>query len=244
MSDNSTIGQKRKKEKADDLPIGWTTISRIRKEKKSSDVLANEYCCEDPTCKNSYTPTISPEIESNQLPAELMSLSGLAFFCIHSLSTKWFQGRFVPTHGKPISLLVQQRNDLDDCLQCADNGYREIDLSIFSRFCDTEGTRQNICLEKLKCTGGDMLRVVDVESNLLFDAERIVTGITTISIVEKYFKNIIPSMEENQTLLDVLPDVAIVIGEMKLRLKKDFVDRIYDIKKKESIVTDDGWLSD
>jgi hypothetical protein len=180
-----------------------------------------------------------------------MVLKGNAFFCLHSLSTKWFQGQFVPTattsgsgSRKPIALLAKQRDDVDDCLQCADNGYREIDLTIFSRFCDLNGEREQVKLQKLPCTGGDMLRMTHEESGLIFNSHRILTGIKAVPLVEKYFSNIIPNMDVDQSLLDVLPEVAIVVGDMTLSLDKEFVEKNHTNKREESTETDDGWMSD
>jgi hypothetical protein len=227
------------------LPLGWTKISRQRngatQNKGNAEDISFVYCCEDPKCR------VIPHHPSSNVPLtpSKILLKGSAFFCLHSLSTKWFQGQFVPkSGGKPFALLATQRDDVDDCLQCADNGYREIDLTIFSRFYDRDGGRAQLKLPKIPCTGGDMLRMAHEECNLVFDAQRIFTGIKAVPLVEKYFRNIIHKIEVGRSLLDVLPEVAIVVGDMTLSLEKDFVQNNYRQKMEESFEKDDGWLSD
>lgn len=239
--------KKRRQSDIETLPLGWTRISRQRQgvdlNKNSAEDISSSfvYCCEDPNCRS------GPEKLTPNAPLSTSKvlLKGSAVFCLHSLSTKWFQGQFVATSGvgKPIALLAKQRDDVDDCLQCADHGYREIDLTIFSRFCDLNGEREQVKLEKIPCTGGDMLRMSDEESCLIFDAQRILTGIKAVPLVEKYFRNIIPNLDVDESLLDVLPEVAIVIGDMTLSLEKEFVEKNNCKNRQDSVEIEDGWLS-
>eukprot|EP01083_Nonionella_stella_P302873 1046041_1 len=130
------------------------------------------------------------EKERNASAAEALytTLRGKALFCLHSLDCTWFQGQFVPSQSvssssftspigvgsgvvKSMGMLARQRDDIDECLQCNDNGYREIDLTILpSRGRKRERgkmsnsntrrlKREEIVLRRLTCTGGDMLRI-------------------------------------------------------------------------------------
>lgn len=259
------------------------------------------------------------------------TLRGKALFCLHSLDCKWFQGQFVPSQSvslsslsfkkgsfsspvgvdsgagaiagvvKSMGMLARQRDDIDECLQCNDNGYREIDLTILpSRGRKRERgkmsnsntrrlKREEIVLRRLTCTGGDMLRIrtpseeddddnddealanakakakeltsgvrtkeipksaintamnssTATDMNMVrFDAEQIITGIKVEPLVRRFFPNIVPSgiissssssssssggsssSGNNCKLLDYLPDCAVVVGEMTLRLPRKLV---------------------
>jgi len=254
------------------------------------------------------------EMERNASAEELYTtLRGKALFCLHSLDCTWFQGQFVPSQSvslsslsftkgsftspspigsgvvKSMGMLARQRDDIDECLQCNDNGYREIDLTILpsrgreqpelkrGRFNHGKNSnslkREEIVLRRLTCTGGDMLRIrtpshedeeeeevtssvstkgipklamatMDSTTNMnmvRFDAEQIITGIKVEPLVRRFFPNIVPSdvtlessssssssnsnssSNSSNKLLDYLPDCAVVVGEMTLRLPRKLV---------------------
>ena len=188
-----------KKRKSLPLPLEWTRISRdnSKQRRKKEDNNENDFdfmsCCEScpPTeiRRNSasahHIREQTQEINDNEVSHPLSTtLNGKGVFCLHSLDTDWFQGYFIPDKSnsnsnlnskrKPLELLAVNRNDVDDCLQCSDGGYREIDLTVFSKSSpkeveDEESTsnvkekkqfikkRKTQKWTRMICTCGDML---------------------------------------------------------------------------------------
>ena len=175
-------------------------------------------------------------------------------------------------------MLAVERDDVDKCLQCKDGGYREIDLTILSstknktsgppttaatvKQKDTsignkahENKRRKMKIDRLECTGGDMLRISttsttrsllnknEIDIQISFDAERIITGRKVESLVRKYFSSLLPrKSKENSdsTVLDILPDCAVVTGDMQMKMPASFVN---GQEKREAVVSDfDDWL--
>ena len=114
--------------------------------------------------------------DSNQ---QMIKLNGYGIFCLHDINTTWFQGYFISNYDsfdddifinrkvKPMGILAVER-EMDDCVQCADGGYRELDITIlnYSRDTETESDSLVPSFSKPKkitvptiCTGGDMLRI-------------------------------------------------------------------------------------
>lgn len=274
------------------IPLGWTKINRRPKRKggmidgKTPTETETDFfffCCEDPSCQrqehqqrnNGENIQIGTKLEKDE--HTMSSLKGKALFCLHSLDCTWFQGQFIPssvaststntistkTSASSFGLLAVQRSDLDECLQCKDGGYREIDLTILStsnrdfgiRGKKQRGKRRKLKVEKLQCTGGDMLRITtpptfnhsssnittsdimtdtfdnesldQTQTQVTFDAERIITGNRVESLVKRYFPNILSDSSSLNTkrdsFSDLLPDCAIVIGDMHLQVPADFV---------------------
>lgn len=215
-----------------------------------------------------------------------VELEGKALFCLHSLDCSWFQGQFINARStssnsssrtksargssvsmKSIGLLAKQRDDLDECLQCSDGGYREIDLTLLASASE-KGTdpnrnstsnsnhklqeRKSIRMEKLSCTGGDMLQIktpMDETSGVAkirsitvsFDADQIITGKRVAPLVRRYFSSLVKISEGD--VLDQLPDCAIVVGNMKMTLPQSFLknkNKANPVPKKED--DDDDWL--
>ena len=246
------------------LPLGWTQIKRGRKRQRSSAKDEFEiYCCEDESCpidNRKTAPVLEKHTSSDTQPEndQTLALKGKALFCLHALDCSWFQGQFVNEQKsasiKSLGLLAKQRKDLDECLQCGDGGYREIDLTILRRrnSNDRESERKSIVLEKLTCTGGDMLHIrtpshdpdagwkpteAGITKMTSFDAERIITGKRVDPLVRKYFLNLLPPCRRDAPVLDQLPDCAVVIGSMSMELPKSFL-----CEKKLRKEEDDGWL--
>ena len=275
------------------------------------------FCCEDPSCQQQQ-PHPPPQRKDENVQIETKSeqddehgmsfLKGKGLFCLHSLDCTWFQGQFIPnnastgtsvsqsnsitmkTNVSSFGLLAVQRSDLDECLQCKDGGYREIDLTILSSSSKLHGTRnfggtktqrggrrRKLKIEKLQCTGGDMLRITtpptlnsssrttndvysekgimnnnenldQTQTQVTFDAERIITGKKVESLVKRYFPNILSSSSSStkqDCFSELLPDCAIVIGDMHLQAPTDFVyggkRNIVAATGHDNNVTDD-WL--
>ena len=176
---------KKQKNKKSPLPLGWTKISRNGRKRKKGRYDENDacFCCDDPSCQRDElhpndggsrdfknAPLHSPlETKELKLPQSYwITLRGKGIFCLHSLDCKWFQGHFLPSHNSKIAmgLLAVDRPDLDECLQCADGGYREVDLTAFSSCSDISSVgdcgnerrkRKQLLWERVTCTGGDVI---------------------------------------------------------------------------------------
>ena len=228
--------------KKPDLPLEWTRLSR-QNTKMSDDFLDD--CCEDPACRRRPLTVESFDgLESGNSSEERSISEGKAMFCLPELDSAWFQGYFTArdggntTNAKPWGLLAMQNTDMDDCLQCADGGYRELSL----RLCRGQRRRDSgtpdvapkpdLILSNITWTGGDMAQWRGM--HVTFDTERILTGSKAVPLVERYFgglvKRLRKSVEENSDsddedpLLDLIPDVAIVLGTMRLSLPVDDSD--------------------
>lgn len=147
---------------------------------------------------------------------EVMNHRGIGIFCLHDTDTSWFQGYFIPkssVNPKPIGILAVQR-DIDECIQCAFGGYRELDLTLYN-FLKTEGggNQENVshCSSSITvpvvCTGGDMLRMramtrgetQDTDGsvvNIRFDATAIYTGLKAIPYLKTYFASLVKKQRE------------------------------------------------
>ena len=119
---------------------------------------------------------------------------------------------------------------------------------------EKENKRRKLKIDQLECTGGDMLRISttsttrsllkknEIDVQISFDAERIITGRKVEFLVRKYFSSLLPrkSKENNSSILEILPDCAIVTGDMQMKMPASFV---YGQEKREVVVSDfDDWL--
>lgn len=250
------------------LPLGWTQIKRKKRRKTDDDAHSTDkedgdWCCEDPNCKIDINTGSKSSEKTNEM---CVDLEGTAVFCLHELDCKWFQGQFFVksrnTRGKRLKqtksfpLLAKQRNDVDDCLACRDGGYKELDITVYvkSSTALNKTERKSICLEKLICTGGDMMRIqADGEQkyeyasgtsssiqkglvSLDFDADQVITGKKVETIVEKYFPSLIDTGTA-ESVIEQLPDCAIVVGTQKMALPMGIFEEISDNDP-------DGWLSE
>lgn len=247
----------------DPLPLGWTQIKRKKRRKTDDDSKLEEgveWCCEDPNCKIDVN-TGSKSTETNK--EMCVDLEGTAVFCLHELDCKWFQGQFFVksrnTRGKRLkqtkafALLAKQRDDVDDCLACRDGGYKELDITVYMKS-SAKTERKSICLEKLICTGGDMMRIQadgqqkyeyasgtssSIQKGLVsldFDADQVITGKKVETLVEKYFPSLIDKSTA-ESVTEQLPDCAIVVGAQKMVLPMGIFEEINDNES-------DGWLSE
>ena len=145
-----------KKRESLSLPLEWTQIirgkSKQRRKKENNNDSDSDFmsCCESCPPSEIRHNSVSAhhireqihEMNNEALHPLFTTLKGKGIFCLHSLDTDWFQGYFIPDNSnsisnlnskrKPLALLAVNRNDVDDCLQCSDGGYREIDLTAFS----------------------------------------------------------------------------------------------------------------
>jgi hypothetical protein len=203
-----------------ELPLGWTQLSRDKKPRSSSNNkeagndLFDDNCCDDPTCARPAHG--APRFN----PSGAAILQGQAIFCLAEIDAKWFQGYFSMRGRKPLGLLAEQ-TDIDECLQCNDGGYRELSIQLFRRDHQPKVTFANV-----EWTGGDMIKLQ--AAGMVFETEKFLTGKKAVPLVEQYFGGLVKKLREHEgedtPLLDLIPDVAIVMGNMSLSLPKESAD--------------------
>ncbi len=177
----------------DQLPLDWTRLG--------------QQCCEDPiSCRQRHrTP----------LTSRGTVVRGHAVFCMHENDPSWFQGYFIPDHSRrPWGMLAVQE-EVEDCLACADGGFRRIALTIYP-----PDPMEPIRLRTVDWTGGDMIQLK--HERLDMEAHRLWTGPSSLSYVQRYFQGLISKLrqeynvDESTSVLEWLPDVAVVVGTMTL----------------------------
>lgn len=203
-----------------DLPLGWTQIKRRQRttntnmtsvsDKNGNSVTDDDWCCDDPSC----TPA-NRTFRSNDTV-----LSGQAILCLHEIDSLWFQGQFLVREEldaeamiKPMGLLFEQK-EVDPCLQCADGGFRKLHMTLYKK-------PKAVDISDIDWTGGDMMKLAG--ERVVFDTDRLVTGTKAIPLVQKYFPGLIRRLQDGDVsgqVLDLIPDVAIVVGEMKISFSK------------------------
>lgn len=281
--------------KTPSLPLEWTKISRRKRRRLDNGSQLDQgkgwECCEDDSCLNNekrYQPE-KEEATSNKSNAALLSgneqaltqmitLHGKGIFCLHELDCKWFQGHFLPSSvatgattgeiANSIGLLVTEREDVEDCLQCANDAYRELDMTLLrsstSHSLGFGAKRKELKVQRLICTGGDMLRIhmpplPEVENvkekisshtlrnEINFEAEKLITGVKVEPLVQRYFSNLVARMhptdsespKKTVSISDILPHCAVVVGDMSVTVPSQFVCGM-----KRNVDEDEGWMSD
>jgi len=217
------------------LPLDWTRVKRRRTGANSKDD-------DDCLCP---APGTSMLLDESSLDDDQELIQGLAVFCLHDTDPKWFQGYFFPSPSssnednnnsgdetilkqqgqqKPWGLLCQQE-ELDDCMQCADGGYRKVTMTIFP-FSTRHQIIKKQSIANIEWTGGDMMRLsspqISLEPNtLLTDAKAVPVMEKCFSaLIEKCRNTLLEDDDEPCEILDVFPNLAILSGPMKLVLSK------------------------
>jgi len=196
-----------------------------------------------------YPPTVTTTIsgkDDDDVVDTSNKFSGQAIFCLHDDDPSWIQGYFIPRGStKPWGMLAIQE-EVDDCTGCRAGGYRRLSLTVYHRseshgqsfskngpnHSDSISKRKKIrntnsCqIDGVDWRGGDMItlyhpRYVDME------AERLLTEKKALPILHKYFQGLINRLEKEccvkkgLSVLEWLPNVAIVTGSMSLTLPMD-----------------------
>jgi hypothetical protein len=204
-------------------------------------------CCQDPvSCRrlghrrpeNSSSILARPvPLHSNYDTDTTNKIHGQAIFCLHDLDPSWVQGFFLQRGcKKPWGLLAIQE-EIDDCLACSAGGYRRLSLTVYRRHesassdihrnskSDDRGSNNNTkpCkIEGVDWTGGDMMSLYHPYVDMV--GERLLTGEKALPMLNKYFQSLINRLEkecceeEGLSILEWLPNVAIVMGSMSLTL--------------------------
>lgn len=199
------------------FPLGWTRVQRKRK------VTAEEACCDDPA---SCTRSIRPRVElqhSNSRADPSLTINGNVVFCLHDSNPSWLQGYFIPKgSNKPWGLLAVQE-EIDDCLECADGGYRRLSLTVFHK----QRRQKSSKIQHVDWTGGDMMRLS--HSDLKMEADKLWTGTSALPYVKKYFKSLVEKLggeccdevDQKNNILEWMPHIAVITGYMSLVLPKE-----------------------
>lgn len=216
------------------LPVGWTQIKRRPRQKKGANQAANgiDWCCDDPACprpSNKRRRTFSNDGDKDDMlkssstkmakPSGEGVIEGQAVICLHDVNPSWFQGYFLPNAStKPWGLLAVQE-ELDECLECADGGYHQVTLTVFPR--STNNQRKKQSWKNVEWTGGDMMKL-DAE-HVAMETDRMITGSKAVPYINRYFTSIVEKMriEEGSasaSVLELLPDIAILVGPMRITL--------------------------
>jgi hypothetical protein len=235
MSSNAPINNdySEGKSKSLPLPLGWTQVKRKRTPKaigESSDVV--DWCCDDPSCPR---PSQRPKLSLAELPEEkslgdphttTSTFRGHAIFCMPDVDPTWVQGYFQVDGIKNPWGLLAVTEELDECLQCVDGGYRRVTLTVFPF------SRKKVSWNSVNWTGGDMMRLEG--ESVSMEPNRMWTGTLALPYVHKYFMKIIQKLRDPQRnndndgieqpsgeidILEMLPNIAVVMGPMTLKLE-------------------------
>mmetsp|Transcript_26921 Transcript_26921/g.39829 ORF Transcript_26921/g.39829 Transcript_26921/m.39829 type:complete len:210 (+) Transcript_26921:115-744(+) len=205
---------KRKSTENSGLPLGWTQIRRDQRNPISSSNTSSVDCCDDPTCQSGGIPPPRFTRGSNVLKGE-------GIFCLCEIDPSWFQGYFV-VDKKPFRLLAQ-RSVVDEDLICCMGGedYREIQLQVLPPSGRFQNTETEVSFSKIQWTGGDMMNLRG--EKLCFETKRFFSGKAAIPIMRQYFMAMVKKLldheeSDDKAILDIIPDVSVVVGKMKLVL--------------------------
>jgi len=192
------------------LPLGWTQVKRKKRKrgptKNDNDFM--EWCCDDPSCPKPSDRNSNNSISNNnnnnnnkQSAAESQEIvwEGQAIICLHEMDSSWFQGYFVPKSStKPWGLLGVQE-EIDECLECADGGYKQITLSVFPPSLTTSTKRNKQSWKHVEWTGGDMMTLKssfegdNIRKNKKVEmyTDKMFTGPKAVPYVNQYFVSIV-----------------------------------------------------
>ncbi|GAX23365.1 hypothetical protein FisN_15Lh080 [Fistulifera solaris] len=200
------------------FPLGWTRVKRRRSDKK------DETCCEDPLCRKRQAPLTSATLKDESLlssSTNVRSFQGTAVFCLHEMNPSWFQGYFF--QGTTTWGILCEQQEIDDCLQCADGGYRVLKVTLHT-YSGGADAPEKIVIRNVEWTGGDMMRLLQAEGQLSMEPKHMYTAEKAVPLTKSIFKNLLRKLShesdpvKEQQVLDILPDVAIIMGEMKVMI--------------------------
>jgi hypothetical protein len=192
------------------IPLDWTRVQR-----KRTGTNSTEQCCEDPaTCRLRHGTRPRLDLQEDD---DSKTFTGLAVFCLHEMDPAWFQGYFIPKDSRRPWPLLAVQEEVEECLACADGGFRRINLSVYQPGVSSD---KRITLGSVDWTGGDMIQLRHARVDM--EADRLWTGKSSLSHIDRYFKGMISKLRSHYDvsrdlpILEWLPDVAVVVGEMTL----------------------------
>ena len=159
-------------------------------------------------------------------------ISGTAIWCLHDLESSWWQGYFVAAGSTMPWGLLATLEDIDDCLACADGGYRRVTLTVYPK-CGPE-KQKPYKIGGVDWTGGNMMNLYH-PGQVEMTAQQLVTGNKAVGVVGKYFSNLVQQLQQecgdvhnanddDNDILSLLPDIAVVKGTMSLKAPDDHDD--------------------
>ena len=248
----TTATAKQEKSSPEPLPLEWTRVMRRRSQKRKDGANDNfdEVCCIDETCqrpqhlsssKRPRSSAVEVSSDGKLLKSKVVMTNGQVIFCLHDTNPSWLQGFFFPkpsvssspalgmpssSFSKPWGLLATQQ-ELDDCLACADGGYRQIKLTLYEpggrgrtkSGPNREGPNQ---IANIDWTGGDMMRLSHEEGFVTMETDRLFVGNSALPYLSKYFTRLVDQLRKNcdieadAPILEWMPDVAVLVGEMAI----------------------------
>lgn len=119
--------------------------------------------------------------------------------------------------------MLCEQQDVDDCLQCADGGYRELKLTLYP-FSGIDDLPEKMIISDVEWTGGDMMRLLQAQGQIRFEPKQLLVAEKAVPLTKSLFKSLVRKLQvlhENnfeEDVLDIVPDVAIVLGEMIIEL--------------------------
>ena len=187
--------------------------------------------CLDPSCRRKTSMSFLPETSTAEAGSSIR-YKGRVVWLLHDLESDWFQGYFYASgQARPWGLLALIQ-ELDECLQCSEGGYRQIRLQVHLPSNDNACGNKKKDLGIVEWTGGDMMRLESTAVKM--DPEAVVTGEKAASIATDLFKAVWKKLQtmyyeqvednvekEQVDLLELLPDVAVVHGSMEFDLPSD-----------------------
>lgn len=153
----------------------------------------------------------------------------------------------IPTSSRRPWGLLATKEKVDACMECENGGFRRIAIKILHAKSTTT------TLTGIDWTGGDMMRLSNdkVEMN----TKRLLTGKDALPYLKQYFmalcrklqkacKDGDQEIENEQDILEMLPDVAILVGKISMVLnrgsKSDRVEtKTVEEKKDDADLWDD-----
>lgn len=207
------------------LPLDWTRLSRKRAGDDDDD------CCVGGVCRHRRrrrARTIA-EPSSSRGRRDARRRRGRVVVCLLDGDPDWFQAQLFLQDDDDTTawgLLGVQNRDIDECLQCADGGYRVVDLTLTTTGGDVVGGTNDevITFPDVEWTGGDMMHLKG--DHITMEADKILTGAAAVPVLEGVFGGLMRRIrgdddddeEEQVDVLQVFPELAIVVGNMELWL--------------------------
>ena len=204
------------------LPLDWTRVSR-----KRAFTTNGTSCCTGGACRHgrrgsSSTPNSENSTTGNNdnQASTTRLYRGQVIVCLTDSNPEWFQAYlFLQDEDTTWGLLGVQQ-EIDECLQCSQGGYRVITLRV-----TTTTTTDQVTFPNVEWTGGDMM---DLNGpGIVMQARKIMTGAHAVPVLEGVFSGIVRQVQASLNddndehpwdPLQVFPELTIVVGSMELRL--------------------------
>lgn len=215
--------QQKETEKAPPLPLGWTQVRRKRPRSEGSSRVCCEEECGANGCQRNIRKVQLPPLKEGPLGERIF---GNAVFFLHEPNPSWMQGYFFPTktlNSKAWGILATQE-EVDECLQCSEGGYRVLNISVNAFNGETPHN-----IESIEWLGGDMMYLS--HPSILFQAGQVLTGQRAAEALPSLFRGIAKKLKstspQDSSLLELLPEMAIVHGTMSMILPNSEKDDLW-----------------